>query len=444
MSPAATGRRPERRPAQLRLTGALVVLVVVTGLALAYFKPNPLANTNTVRATFADASGIGVVGADVRMAGTPVGKITDVQREGDHAIVTMELDDSAGRIGSDATAELRPQLTFEGTAFIDLRPGSAGAPALGDRAIPMERTRRYVPLDAALRFARPATREDLREMLDGLGATMDGPAPRGLQRALRAAPGLVADLPVAARAAQGSTRTELLGAIRGFSRTVDALSRTEAELVPLVRGAQRTMAGIAVDRGDPLGRTLSNLPQSLDALERGGHTIRRVIDALEPLAVDLRPAMVQLAPALRELRPLLQDALPVVRRGAPLVADLRGAIREGARSAPALQRLLAALDPSLRLLDSSLVPALERPTAIGSPAYLALLNLFQGGGGASRPFQSAQPGQNDPEVPGSGHYIRFGAKFLSGPGIPIIPCAPVATVNPVLANLMASQNLCQR
>lgn len=443
MSPARSGRRPPLGPAQLRLVGVVMALVTAVVLALAYFKPNPLRQTQTVRAAFADASGIGVVGADVRMAGTPVGKITGTERVGDHAVVTMELDGSAGRISRDARAELRPQLTFEGTAFVDLQPGSARAPALGDRVIPMARTRRYVPLDEALRFARPATRGDLQKMLAGLGATTADPAPRGLQRTLRAAPALVRSLPVAARAAQGSTRTELLGAVRGFSRTVNAISLAQAELVPLVRGTRDTMGGIAVDRGVPLGQTVAGLPRNLAALERGGQTLRRVVDSLEPLAADLRPAMVLLTPALRDLRPLLRDALPVVRRGAPLVADLRGALHEGAGATPSLQRLLAALDPSLRLLDSSLVPALERPTAIGSPAYLALINLFQGGGGASRPFQRAKPNTNDPEVPGSGHYMRFGARFLSGPGFPVIPCGPVAGINPVLANLMSTQSLCQ-
>jgi len=215
MSPARTGRPRPLRPAQLPLIGGLVVLVTVAGLVLAYLKPNPFNHTITVRAAFADASGIGVVGADVRMAGTPVGKITGVDRVGDHAVVTMQLDDSAGRIARDATAELRPQLTFEGTAFIDLRPGHARAAALGDQVIPLAQTRRYVPLDEALRFARPATRHDLRAMLEGLGSIMADPAPRGLQRALRAAPALVRALPIAARAAQGSTRRELLRARRG-------------------------------------------------------------------------------------------------------------------------------------------------------------------------------------------------------------------------------------
>ena len=128
-----------------RTTGALIVGIAVAIVLIAYSGFNPLDDSTTVRAEFRDASGIGVVGQDVRIAGVPVGRITDVDRSGDDAIVTMKLDSDVGTIRDDATAELRPNLPFEGTAHVDLSPGSPNAAPLDpDRRIDSASTSSYV------------------------------------------------------------------------------------------------------------------------------------------------------------------------------------------------------------------------------------------------------------------------------------------------------------
>src|SRR3954453_21388241 len=122
--PRGPGRGPPN-PRATKLIGLAVVGLAVLVVAVAYFKPNPLPRT-TVKAMFSDASGIGVVGHQVRAAGVPVGEISDVERSGDSAVVTMKLDGDAPQVHRDATAELRPPLAFEGTAYVDLDPGSPG------------------------------------------------------------------------------------------------------------------------------------------------------------------------------------------------------------------------------------------------------------------------------------------------------------------------------
>src|SRR3954454_22916833 len=133
-----------------RRTGAIAIAVLVLLAVLAWQRPDTLVRHETVRAIFADADGLAPIGADVRMAGTPVGKVVGRRRVGDHAELTLELRPSAGTIHRDATAELRPHLMFEGTAYVDLRPGSPSAPALGDGVLPLSRTHVYVPLTDAL------------------------------------------------------------------------------------------------------------------------------------------------------------------------------------------------------------------------------------------------------------------------------------------------------
>lgn len=423
--------------------GALVLAVSGLIVVLGYAQPNPFADKQTVRAVFDDAAGMGVVEVEVRIAGVAVGEVTDRKRIGDDALVTMELDADLEPVYADATAELRPRIAFEGTSFVDLQPGSATRGRLGDRTIPKSRTRNYIALDKALRFARPDTRAALKDDVRDLSGALQPEARQGIQKTLRGAPRLTRDLRIAARAAQGRTGAELAGAVKGLSDTMDALAREEESLGPLIRGSDRTLAALNVDSGRALDRTIAELPARLEGLERGSRSLIRVVDQVDPFAVELRPGAAQLGPTLRRLRPLLAEARPVLRGAPPLVSELRRAIAAGGRSTPSAERLLAALQPSLDLLDESLLPALSAKTELGLPTYLQFLNLFQGGGGASRPFQTAAHGKGT-EVLGSGHFMRFGARFLAGPGIGVPPCAIIARANPILAQLLYTQGLCSQ
>ncbi|MEA2125109.1 MAG: hypothetical protein QOI80_1891, partial [Solirubrobacteraceae bacterium] len=110
----------------------------------------------------------------------------------------------------------------------------------------------------------------------------------------------------------------------------------------------------------------------------------------------------------------------------------RAALSNGARAAPGARRLVAAVDPTLRIFSGTLLDALERKTSLGTPAYLSFLGLFAGGGGASRPF-----------VRGEGHFMRFGFRFLTGAGRPAPPCALLAQVSPQLAQVFGQNGVCQ-
>src|SRR3954468_17833508 len=174
----------------LRLRGALIAAALVALVALAWQRPNPFAHHREARAVFADVGPLAVVGADVRVAGTKVGEVTGKRRVGDAAEVTMRLDEQAGVLHADATAELRPRLAFEGTAFVDLHPGSPGAPALGGRPIALRRTQTFVSLERVLRLADAPTRARLRGATGGLRHAL---APRALNGTLAAAPALLRD-----------------------------------------------------------------------------------------------------------------------------------------------------------------------------------------------------------------------------------------------------------
>jgi phospholipid/cholesterol/gamma-HCH transport system substrate-binding protein len=424
-----------------RALGALIVAAAVGVVLLAYAGPNPFDDRQTVRAEFADASGVGVVGQDVRVAGVPVGEITDVERSGDIAVVTMRVDPEVGEVGDDATAELRPNLPFEGTAHVELSPGSPNAERLGDGRIGLGSTRSYVPVDEALRAFAPDVRDAFKGSVGELAGALSAEGPAGLRKALHGSPGLLADLAPAARAAGGSNGDELAGAVGGLAATADELAARDDRIAPLLDDADRTLAAVERDGGDPLDRTLATLPATLDRLRTGGAAAEAIVARLDPLARDLEPGLDALAPTLAEATPLLNRAGPVLASTTPLIADLRAALGSGADGAEPARAVLAELDPTLAVLGQSLLPALHRDTdELGVPAYLAFLNLFGGGGGASRPFQTEA--DTTPLTPETGHFMRFGLRFLTGVGMPLPPCGLLGQANAGLADALSTAGGC--
>lgn len=434
-------RRRELTVARRRLIGVLVLGALIALLALAYVRPNPLAQELTVRAIFDDVAGMGVVGTEVRLAGTPVGKISDRRRVGDDALVTMQLAPEAGPIGRDASAELRPRTAFEGTTFVELRPGTTAGEKLGDKVIPRTRTRTFVALDEALRFATAGTRRTLREDVHDLGALLTGDGSAGVRETLRRAPALTRDLAFGARAARGPTGSELQGAVNGLADTVRAVAAEEQNLTRVVRAAAPTVAALDSDGGAPLDRTLRILPGALANLDSGGRALRALVHRVDVVSDDLRPGLRALAPALDETRPLLRSARPVLRQAPPFLREIRSALAAGGRAGRPADRLLRTLRPTAATLDSSLLPALEAPTGLGLPSYLQFTNLFQGGAGAFRPFLGK--GSGLPLLdPGPGHFTRFSGRFFTGLGAPLPPCAGIGRINSLASQLLSRNGLC--
>jgi len=251
------------------------------------------------------------------------------------------------------------------------------------------------------------------------------------------APQLLRDTAWTTEAARGPAAGALRRAVRGLSVTTTALAAREADLVPLLRGSASTARAFDPGTGAALRRLLAGLPADAAALRDGGSALDGTLARLAPLARELRPGAARLAPALRTARPLLREGGPALSAARPFVRDLRLALRGGARSATPALSLLRGVAPTAATLDTSLLPALNGRTALGLPAYQSFLNLFEGGGGASRPFQTSADGPN-----GSGHFMRFGFRFMTGAGLPLPPCTLLQDANPQLADNAAKAGAC--
>jgi ABC-type transporter Mla subunit MlaD len=422
------------RPALVRrrALGVLVLAGLLAGVALLWQRPDPFASAETVRAEVADANGLAAIGADVRVAGVPVGRVTRIDRVGNLARLTMTLDPSAGRVRRDATVAIRPRLLFEGTAYVQLTLGSPSAAPLSKRVIPVAQTSTYVPLDDALSVLRghaPANAQAIVHTLGRLGRT---DVPSQLRDTLAAAPQLLHDSGLVAAAARGPGRSSLATAVRSFAGVASAAARQSPSVSEGVQSSSRTLGAVGVDAGRPIGQTLAALPGTAARLRSGAGAASALVSQLSALVPRLQPGVRRLAPAIAQVRPLLRSATPVLRAWLPLLGDAHVAVTGALHgAAPALQAI-GAMRPTLAMFQNTLLGALEQRTNLGDPAYLAFLGLFAGGGGASRPFG----------VDGQGHLMRFGLRFLTGAGQPLPPCTLLEKVSPAVARMIEAGGGC--
>jgi virulence factor Mce-like protein len=423
-----------------RLIGIGMIVLIAIGIVLAATKPNPFDHHQTIWAEFDNVNGLGSIDRDVRVAGVNEGEIGEVKRVGDDALVELQVNDEI-EVHADAQVKLRPHTLFEGSAFVDLHPGSPSAPLIEDGAtIPRRHTDVYVSFDEALRVLRTPVRRSLRELAVTTAAALSGDAPQSLQSTLRRAPELTQDLGPTAHALQGSGGVELQSAIRAGSVTTAALARRESSLAPLAERANRTLAALDVDAAGPLDRALAALPGPLETLRDRGAALTALIDRTGRLAVALRPALVDLAPALDQLQPILRDATPAIRRAVPLVHAIGTVLRRATSASPALVTLLDILRPTGPILAGRVLPAMHRDSKLGIPTYLQLIAAFAGGDAALRPYQ------NESQAPlGKGHMIRLGSYFdpEGGSGLgAVLPCDLIAQLSDEAAAVLQDQGYC--
>ena len=151
---------------------ALIVLLAILSF-LAYTKKLPWSDPGyTLTATFENAATLRET-APVRIAGVNVGKVIEVESEGDTAAVTFTVEDEGLPIRSDAEVEIRPRLFLEGNFFLDLRPGSPSGAELPDGGdIPITQTSTAVQLDEVLAILSEPQRQGLQRLLEGFGTAL--------------------------------------------------------------------------------------------------------------------------------------------------------------------------------------------------------------------------------------------------------------------------------
>lgn len=349
------------RPGQRhRLPNAVIGLVMVVVLAiasyLAFTKELPWGSKYTVQAVFESASNIRP-SSPVRIAGVNVGKVTSIEhlspddpeytaQVGDEApdaegvpptasVVTMELEESALPLHTDATMRLRPRLFLEGNLFVDLKPGSPNAPEADDgHVFPAGQTSIAVQLDQVLTTLQSDVRSDLQTLLDEFGNALDKyGGSKGFREVYKTSPGAFRYTSQVNEALLGTEPHDLSDLIVNLDSTVDALGRNEVALQDLVTNLRIVLGSFAAEDAN-LKLAIAELPE---VLEVGRPALASLNSSFPALRAFAREAL----PGVRSTPATLDAATPFLRQVRGLVSEdeLRGLVADLRPTIPDLARL---------------------------------------------------------------------------------------------------------
>jgi phospholipid/cholesterol/gamma-HCH transport system substrate-binding protein len=278
-----------------------IVTLVVIGLIGAFVVYLSLATFGTDRYTAVLQHTAGLrKGEDVQVHGVVSGKVTGVELQGDHVLVTFALDSDI-KLGDRSTATVKVA-TLLGTHYLEVDPHGSGS--LASSQIPLERTSVPYNLQDVLEKGSGALDEldpellakALTEMAGTLGASQNeiGPALQGVARLSEV---------VAKRSDQIG---DLLVATR---RVTDQLSASSQDIVGLMKQTNLVVGEITARR-EAIHRLLvetTDLSQALTAI------VRSTDGKLKPALDDLNSVLATLNAQDKQLTHLLEVMAPAVR-----------------------------------------------------------------------------------------------------------------------------------
>ncbi len=333
----------QRRRLSNATVGFLIILVTLAALYLAFVKHIPFTGHGyTVEATFANAMDV-QPGNPVRIAGINVGEVLGTDRDGNNTIVRFNVDEDAAPIHSDASVRIRPRIFFEGSYFLDLRPGSPSAPEMpGDGTIPLTRTASAVQFDEVLTALKQPVRDDLRELLSGYGTALthvpEKPSEnRGFEPEIQGksagqALNMAFDYGEDAgkhgaqvmNAFQGEDPDDLSKLIAATGKTFDSFNADSTQLQALI-GNWNTFTGALAAESANVTETFALFPPTLRATEESLAALNSTLPVLRGWARSFEPSIAKLPAFIEAADPWLDQADPLLSKqeAGGLIVDLR-------------------------------------------------------------------------------------------------------------------------
>jgi phospholipid/cholesterol/gamma-HCH transport system substrate-binding protein len=338
LRPVLDPARPVRR---LIIIGLLVAIVpwIVIGI-VREANDDDTRDAYYVRAIFDHAS-TAVPGEDVKIAGVPVGVISDMNVTDDKkAAVTLRIDDENFIPWmTDASCTIRAQGLI-GERFVECEPGSPAARRLptieegdgkGERLLPVENTSSPVDIDLINNIMRLPYRERFSLLLSEFGTALAGRGEELNEVIHRANP-----------------------ALRETNEVIRILADQNRDLARLAENSDRVFRPLARDK-ERFANFVVKANETGEASAERRDDIRRGIELLPDF--------------LGELEPLMADLEDFADQGTPLLADLGAA-------APALGRLIEA-QGTLADASRESFPSLGDALEVGRPALLRARPLIQ-------------------------------------------------------------------
>ena len=400
--------------------GLVALVLVVVGAFLGFTKDIPFTHGFEVKAVFQSANSIRA-NSPVRIAGVQVGKVKSITRQpgSDSAVLTLAIEDEGLPLHKDATAKIRPRIFLEGSFFVDLRPGSPTAPSVDDGdTIAVTQTATPVQLDQVLTSLQEDSREDLKDVLDGLGTALNrrptaaedagvDPSTRGEtgaeslnDAAEDGAPALRSTAQVNDALLGAQPEQDLSRLLRGTARATEGLARNERQLQDLVGNFNTTMGALASED--------TNLRASISELGPTFRSADGALDSLNAAFPATRAFAREILPGVRETPATIEAALPWIAQARRLVSqpelggltdELSPATRDLARVTDAALSFLPQADLVARCATDVLLPTGDVPIrdefATGVENYKEFFYGLVGLAGEGQNFDA------------NGPYVRF-------------------------------------
>lgn len=239
----------------------------------------------TVQVEFADVLDL-VPKSSVKVSDVTVGQVTDIDLDGYHAVVTLELRNDTG-LPDNAVATIR-QTSLLGEKFVSLAPPPAGASAdeLNDGdVIPLERSGRN---------------PEIEEVLGALSLLLNGGGVAQLKT-------ISSELNLALEGREDSAKSVL----RQVRSLMSQLDDHKADIVNAIESLNR-LAISAREHQTSIDTALEELPSALDSIGRQREDLVKMLDGLNRLGTV----------GVRVIRQTKASTIDIVRQLEPLLVNL--------------------------------------------------------------------------------------------------------------------------
>jgi phospholipid/cholesterol/gamma-HCH transport system substrate-binding protein len=345
------------------LRGHLLTIGLTAGLAAAFMvimlaangaKPGLHRGGYTLRAVVPTAVSLGT-GAEVRIAGLPVGRVRSIDRRGTSVVVGLDIAKRYGPVPRDTRFAVRLR-SLIGENYVELFPGRARATLADGGVLPLTaQASEYVDLEQILDQLKGGTRTRARRLVQGLGGALDGRGP-ALNATVDGTSGVLRDVSPLMRTL-GTDRRQVARLVTDVGDVMRDVGARGQAIRSLARDLRRSTTAVA-GRDDAVRATFQALPGVLHQAQGTAGVLRATTRVAAPVVEHLATAVTALRPALRELRPAAATGSTTVRelgRAAPKLSRVLDAVDAVAPSAtaalPQARKVLCQVNPMLSFLS---------------------------------------------------------------------------------------------
>ena len=320
----------------------------------------------------------------VKIAGVPVGVVTNVRRTSSGAEMTLKVDKNVRRtLGSAPSAAVRPTTILGGNYYVELTPGGDRDVALSS-VIPASRTTVPVELDAVTGMFDGNARNAIRSDVKTIDSTFNGPATQQLHSFVTDSPdALQSSSKLLAALAGTAPSTDLTRAVTGFESTTRQLDSEQQDFRSAISGFASFSKTLDARKGS-ISQTVVAAPAALRNAREGLTALSGLLDQVTTTARSAGPSVTALSSLLQNGKADLDTLRPVVHDLRPLLVDLDPTVSSAVPFATHAQQVINDVkSPVITRISGPLIGTLVNPVhGQGSPltyqqiAYMfTLLNL---------------------------------------------------------------------